>query len=164
MAAAIARHVGARHIVITDINAYRLNLARKMGVTLALDPREKTLQEVMANLGMKEGFDVGLEMSGNTQAFQNMLSSMNHAGKIALLGFLPENTTINWSSVIMKGLQLKGIYGREMFDTWYKMISLLQTGLDLSPVITHELPIDRYQEGFEIMASGQSGKIILDWV
>jgi threonine 3-dehydrogenase len=163
MAAAIARQVGARHIVITDINEYRLSLAKKMGATLALDPRDKTLQEVMVSLGMKEGFDVGLEMSGNTQAFQNMLTSMNHGGKIALLGFLPENTTINWSSVIMKGLQLKGIYGRKMFETWYKMISLLQTGLDLSPVITHELSIDRFQEGFEIMSSGQSGKIILDW-
>lgn len=163
MAAAIAQHVGARHVVITDVNPYRLSLAKKMGVTLALHPNDQTLQEVMKSLGMKEGFDIGLEMSGNTQAFQNMLASMNHAGKIALLGFLPENTTINWSTIIMKGLQLRGIYGRKMFETWYKMISLLQTGLDLSPVITHELPIDRYQEGFEIMSSGQSGKIILDW-
>jgi len=163
MAAALARHVGARYVVITDINEYRLKLAKKMGATLALNPNDKTLQEVMKDLGMKEGFDIGLEMSGNAQAFQKMLASMNHAGKIALLGFLPESTTINWDSIILKGLQLKGIYGRKMFETWYKMISLLQTGLDLSPVITHELPIDRYQEGFEIMASGQSGKVILDW-
>ncbi len=163
MAAAIARHVGARYIVITDINEYRLSLAKKIGATLALHPKDKTLQEVMKDLGMREGFDVGLEMSGNMQAFQNMLSSMNHAGKIALLGFLPENTTINWSTVIMKGLQLNGIYGRKMFETWYKMISMLQTGLDLSPVITHELPMERYQDAFEIMSSGQSGKVILDW-
>lgn len=163
MAAAIARRVGARHVVIVDINDYRLNLAKKLGASLVVNPKEVTLAEVMKTLGMKEGFDVGLEMSGNPQAFQNMLSTMNHAGKIALLGFLPENTNINWSSIIMKGLQIKGIYGREMFETWYKMISLLQTGLDIFPVITHEFPIDDYQKAFEIMASGQSGKIILDW-
>ncbi len=163
MAACIARHVGARHVVITDVNEYRLLLAKKMGATVALNPKDKTLQEVIKDLGMKEGFDVGLEMSGNAQAFQSMLASMNHAGKVALLGFLPESTTINWSSFILRGLELKGIYGRKMFSTWYKMISLLQTGLDLSAVITHELPIDRYQEGFEIMASGNSGKVILDW-
>lgn len=163
MAAAIARHVGARYVVITDVNEYRLSLAKKMGVTLALNPKDKNLQEVMNDLGMKEGFDVGLEMSGNAQAFQTMLTSMNHAGKVALLGFLPDSTTINWSSLILKGLEMKGIYGRKMFETWYKMISLLQTGLDLSPVITHELAIEHYQEGFEIMASGQSGKVILDW-
>jgi len=163
MAAALARHVGARHVVITDVNEYRLSLARKLGVTLALNPKDRSLQAVMKDLGMKEGFDVGLEMSGNAQAFQNMLASMNHAGKVALLGFLPDSTTIPWSSFILRGLELRGIYGRKMFATWYKMISLLQTGLDLSSVITHELPIDRFQEGFEVMGSGQSGKVILDW-
>ncbi len=163
MAAALARHVGARFVVITDINPYRLQLAKKMGATLALHPADQSLQAVMKDLGMKEGFDIGLEMSGNAEAFQGMLASMNHAGKIALLGFLPESTRINWDVVILKGLQLKGIYGRKMYETWYKTISLLQSGLDLSPVITHELPIERYQEGFEIMASGQSGKVILAW-
>lgn len=163
MAALVARKAGARHIVITDINEHRLLLARKMGVTLAVNPKNKSVQEVTRELGMKEGFDVGLEMSGSTQAFQEMIASMNNGGKIALLGFLPDSTTISWSSFILKGLELKGIYGRKMFETWYKMISLLQSGLDPSPVITHELPIDRYPEGFEIMASGQSGKVILDW-
>jgi len=163
MAVTLARRVGARYVVITDINEYRLGLARKMGATLAINPQKTNLQEVMHQLGMKEGFDVGLEMSGNAQAFQAMLVSMAHAGKIALLGFLPENTSINWSAVIMKGLQIKGVYGREMFETWYKMTCLLQSGLDISPVITHEFPIDRFQEAFEVMASGQSGKVILNW-
>ena len=145
------------------MNEYRLTLAKNAGAKLlAINPTEKNLHEVMKDLGMKEGFDVGLEMSGNPQAFQGMLSTMNHAGKIALLGFLPE-ASINWTSVILRGIEMKGISGRKMFETWYKMISLLQTGLNLSPVITHELPIDRFQEGFEVMASGQSGKVILDW-
>jgi threonine 3-dehydrogenase len=163
MACAIARKVGARHVVVTDINEHRLNLARDLGVTLAINPQETTLKEVMDTLSMKEGFDVGLEMSGNSHAFQNMLEYMNHSGKIALLGFLPPDTMINWNAVIMKGLQLKGIYGREMFETWYKMISLLQSGLDIFPVITHEFPAEQYQEAFEIMATGKSGKVILNW-
>jgi threonine 3-dehydrogenase len=163
MAVAVARHAGARHIVITDVNPYRLEIAKKMGASLALNPKQTTLKEAMDTLGMKEGFDVGLEMSGNAQAFSDMLNHMNHAGKVALLGFLPDDTRINWSNIIMKGLQVKGIYGREMFETWYKMVTMLQSGLDISPVITHEFKIDDYQQAFETMHSGQSGKIILDW-
>ena len=163
MAATVAKHAGARYVVITDINPYRLALAEKMGATLAIDPRQMPLKEAMKKLGMKEGFDVGLEMSGHPEAFTSMISAMNHAGKIALLGFLPSHTTIDWNLVIMKGLKIKGIYGREMFDTWYKMVSMLQSGLSLAPMITHEFGVDDYQLAFETMASGKSGKIILDW-
>jgi threonine 3-dehydrogenase len=164
MAVAIARHVGARHIVITDVNQYRLNIAKQMGASLAINPQEMSLNEAMSQLGMREGFDVGLEMSGNAAAFNDMLTHMNHAGKVALLGFLPNETQINWNNIIMKGLVMKGIYGREMFDTWYKMITMLQSGLDISPVITHEFSIDDYGKAFETMASGQSGKVIMAWV
>jgi threonine 3-dehydrogenase len=163
MAVAIARHVGARHVVITDVNDYRLSLAKKMGASLALDSNKTTLKEAMQTLGMKEGFDVGLEMSGNSQAFASMLDHMNHAGKVALLGFLPTQTQINWNNIIMKGLNVKGIYGREMFETWYKMIAMLQSGLDISPVITHQFEINNYQKAFTTLLSGQSGKIILNW-
>jgi threonine 3-dehydrogenase len=163
MAAAVARHVGARHVVITDVNEYRLKLAEKMGVTLAVNAAKTTLKDVMKKLDMKEGFDVGLEMSGNTTAFNDMLNHMNHAGKIALLGFLPNNAGIDWSQFIMKGLTMKGIYGREMYDTWYKMITMLQSGLNIAPVITHEFPVADYQKAFDIMLSGESGKVILDW-
>ncbi len=163
MAVAIAKHVGARHVVITDVNPYRLQLAEKMGATLAVNSKETNLKQVMDQLGMKEGFDVGLEMSGNPQAFNDMITYMNHAGKIALLGFLPHNTGIDWSQIIMKGLLIKGIYGREMYDTWYKMTTMLQSGLDISPVITHEFPVDNYQTAFDMMRSGQTGKIILNW-
>jgi threonine 3-dehydrogenase len=163
MATAIARHVGARYVVVTDINDYRLNLAKKMGATLAVNTKHTTLHEVMQQLGMKEGFDVGLEMSGNKEAFNNMIAHMNHAGKIALLGFLPSDTSIAWNDFIMKGLTIKGIYGREMFGTWYKMITMLQSGLNIKPVITHEFSIDDYQNAFDILASGESGKIILSW-
>lgn len=163
MAAAIARHVGARHVVITDVNEYRLNLAIRMGATLAVNTKEMTLDEVMKKLGMKEGFDVGLEMSGNALAFNDMIKHMNHAGKVALLGFLPHNTGIDWSQFILKGLTMKGIYGREMYDTWYKMITMLESGLDVSPVITHEYPIADYQTAFEEIRSGRSGKIVLNW-
>lgn len=163
MAAAICRHAGARHVVITDVNDYRLALARKMGVTAAVNVAETALTEVMAELGMQEGFDVGLEMSGNGRAFQQMLDNMNYGGKIALLGILARDTTIDWNQVIFKGLVIKGIYGREMYETWYKMTSVLQSGLDISPVITHRLPVDEFHKGFEIMGSGQSGKVILDW-
>ena len=163
MAAAIARHVGARFVVITDVNEYRLKLAEKMGVTFAVNPKQTSLKDVMSKLGMLEGFDVGLEMSGNPQAFNDMIKHMNHAGKIALLGFLPHNTGIDWSQVIMKGLTIKGIYGREMYDTWYKMITMLQSGLNINPVITHEFPIDDYQRAFDTMRSGDSGKVILNW-
>jgi threonine 3-dehydrogenase len=163
MAAAICRHVGARFVVITDINPYRLELARKMGATLALDPREHTLHDALVKLGMTEGFDVGLEMSGNAQAFASMLDSMNHGGRVAILGIFPTPVAIDWSQVIFKGLFLKGIYGREMFETWYKMSTMLQSGLDISPVITHRFPIDRFQEAFDVARGGQCGKIILEW-
>lgn len=163
MAVAVAKHVGARYIVITDVNEYRLELAKKMGATLAINPQQMSLDEAMKKLGMREGFDVGLEMSGNPKAFNDMLAHMNHAGKVALLGFLPQDTQINWNHIIMKGLQLKGIYGREMFDTWYKMICMIQTRLDITPVITHEYPIDDFQKAFDTMLSGQSGKVIMSW-
>jgi len=163
MAAAIARHVGARFIVVTDVNEYRLKLAEKMGATLAINTSKTSLRQVMDQLDMKEGFDIGLEMSGNPTAFNDMITYMNHAGKIALLGFLPHNTGIDWNQVIMKGLIIKGIYGREMYDTWYKMITMLQSGLNIAPVITHEFSVHDYQKAFETMRGGQSGKVILDW-
>lgn len=163
MAAAVARHVGARHVVITDVNPYRLELALKMGATRAVDVSKENLRDVMTELGMKEGFDVGLEMSGVPSAFRQMLDTINHGGKIAMLGIPPESVAIDWNQVIFKGLTIKGIYGREMFETWYKMASLLQSGLDLSPILTHQLPIDKFQEGFDIMCSGESGKVVLDW-
>jgi threonine 3-dehydrogenase len=163
MAAAVARHVGARHVVITDVNEFRLDLARKMGVTRAVNVAEQKLTDVMAELGMKEGFDVGLEMSGVPSAFSQMLATMNHGGKIAMLGIPPENVAIDWNEVIFKGLVIKGIYGREMFETWYKMASLLQSGLDIAPILTHQMHVDDYEQGFETMISGQSGKVILNW-
>ncbi|MBI2743294.1 MAG: L-threonine 3-dehydrogenase [Chlamydiales bacterium] len=163
MAAAIARHVGARHVVITDINEYRLNLAKKMGVTRAVNVKETNLTEVMKELGMKEGFDVGLEMSGSPSAFQNMIDAMNHGGKIALLGILPDGASIAWTRVIFKSLFIKGIYGREMFETWYKMASMLQSGLDVKPVVTHTFAADDFQKAFDVMLAGQSGKVILNW-
>ena len=163
MAAAIARHVGARHVVITDVNPYRLELAKKVGATLAIDSTKSNLDDAMKKLDMKEGFDVGLEMSGNPQAFNAMLEHMNHAGKVALLGFLPRETQIDWSKIIMKGLNVKGIYGREMFETWYKMICMLESGLDISPVITHKFEINDYEKAFEVMLSGKSGKVVMSW-
>jgi threonine 3-dehydrogenase len=163
MAVAIVRHVGARHVVITDVNPYRLSLAKKMGASLAIDVRSERLEDAMSQLGMEEGFDVGLEMSGAPAAFRQMLSTMHHGGSIALLGIMPADTGIKWDEVIFKGLMMKGVYGREMFETWYKMAAMLQSGLDIGPVITHRLPIGRFQEGFEVMASGHSGKVILDW-
>lgn len=163
MAVAIARHVGARHVVITDVNPYRLELARRMGASLALDVRTDGLDDAMAKLGMEEGFDVGLEMSGVPAAFREMLRTMHHGGSVALLGIMPKDTGIDWDEVIFKGLFMKGVYGREMFETWYKMSSMLQSGLDISPVITHRLPVEHYRDGFEIMGSGKSGKVILDW-
>jgi threonine 3-dehydrogenase len=163
MAAAVAKHLGARHIVITDVNDYRLELAKKMGASLTVNPAKMTLKQVMDQLGMREGFDVGLEMSGNAQAFNDMVTHMNHAGKIALLGFLPDKTIIDWNKIIMKGITIKGIYGREMYDTWYKMISLLESGLNISSVITHEFSSDDFQKAFETMRAGESGKIILNW-
>ncbi|RUM54096.1 MAG: L-threonine 3-dehydrogenase [Marinomonas sp.] len=163
MAAAVAKHVGARHVVITDINDYRLELARKMGIEHTVNVAKQSLSDVMAELKMSEGFDVGLEMSGNAAAFDSMLAAMNHGGHVALLGILPAGMGIDWSQVIFKGLVIKGIYGREMFETWYKMASLIQSGLDLTPIITHHYSIDDFQKGFDVMCSGTSGKVILDW-
>ncbi len=163
MAVAIARHCGARHVVITDVNDYRLELARRMGASRALNVRRDSLEQAMSSLGMEEGFDVGFEMSGNPTALREMLRTMNHGGSISLLGIPPGDTAIDWNQVIFKGLVIKGIYGREMFETWYKMASMLQSGLDVRPVITHRFGIRDYREGFEVMNSGQSGKVILDW-
>jgi len=163
MAVAIAKHVGARNVVITDVNDYRLGIAKQMGATRAINVSRKSTKNVMSELNMTEGFDVGLEMSGNPSAFSDMLNTMNHGGKIALLGILPDETPIDWNQVIFKGLKIKGIYGRRMFETWYKMIAMLESGLDLSPVMTHQYKIDDYEEAFEIMRSGKSGKVILDW-
>ena len=163
MAAAVARHAGARNVVITDVNEYRLALAREMGVTRAVNVAQLSLEDVMTELGMTEGFDVGLEMSGNSAAFSQMLKLMNHGGKVSILGIPSADTNIDWNQVIFKMLTLKGIYGREMFETWYKMGAMLQSGLNLEPIITHRFPVSQYQEAFEIMASGKSGKIVLDW-
>jgi threonine 3-dehydrogenase len=163
MAAAIARHVGARHVVVTDVNDYRLDLARRMGATRAVNVTRTKLRDVMAELRMTEGFDVGLEMSGVPSAFSDMLACMNHGGKIALLGIPPSHMAIDWNQVIFKGLEIKGIYGREMFETWYKMVAMLQSGLDLSPMITHRFSVDDYERAFATMLSGQSGKVVLDW-
>jgi len=163
MAAAICRHVGARHVVITDVNDYRLDLAAKMGATRAVNVAKTGLKDVMHDLDMHEGFDVGLEMSGNAQAFGSMLETMNHGGRVAILGIPAEDVPIHWPDVIFKGLTLKGIYGREMFETWYKMAAMVQSGLDVSPVITHHFGIDDFQQGFDVMRSGHSGKVILHW-
>jgi len=163
MATAIARFVGARHIVVTDVNDYRLELARNMGASRAINVTRESLDDTMRDLGMQEGFDVGLEMSGNPSAFRDLLRTMHHGGSVALLGIPPENTVIDWNEVIFKGLVIKGVYGREMFETWYKMAAMLQSGLDVKPIITHRFPVSEYHDAFEIMKSGQSGKVILDW-
>jgi threonine 3-dehydrogenase len=163
MAVAIARFVGARHVVITDVNDYRLQLARHMGASLALNVKRDSLEQAMRQLGMEEGFDVGFEMSGNASALREMLATMVHGGSVALLGIPPGEIAIDWNQVIFKGLVIKGIYGREMFETWYKMASMLQSGLNISPVITHHLPAIEFRQAFETLNSGQSGKIILDW-
>lgn len=163
MAAAIAKHVGARNVVITDVNEYRLDLATQLGATRAVNVATEDLKAVMHELGMTEGFDVGLEMSGNAHAFRSMIDSMSNGGRIALLGIFGEDAAIDWGKVIFKGLFLKGIYGREMYETWYKMSAMIQSGLDISPVITHRFPIDEFKAGFEAMGSGKSGKVVLDW-
>jgi threonine 3-dehydrogenase len=164
MAVAICKHVGARHVVITDVNPYRLNLAKELGATRAVDVSKEKLSDVMEELGMKEGFDVGLEMSGVESAFQDMIKAMNHGGKISLLGIPPGGKMdIDWNQVIFKGLVIKGIYGREMYETWYKMTAMLQSGLNIRPVITHRIKIDEYIDGFEAMKSGQCGKVVMDW-
>jgi threonine 3-dehydrogenase len=163
MAAAIAKHAGARHVVITDVNDYRLELARNVGATRVVNVTRESLTDVTRELGMLEGFDVCLEMSGNPRAFADMLDAVNHGGRVALLGIPPRDMTIDWNKVIFKGLVLKGIYGREMFETWYKMISMLQSGLDMRPLITHQFAASEYQKAFEVMLSGKSAKVILDW-
>jgi len=163
MAAAVARHAGARFVVITDVNPYRLKLAEKVGVTMALNITETSIEHAMKKLGMKEGFDIGLEMSGNGSAFKDLVDSMCHGGKVALLGIQNANTSIDWTKVVFNGLVIKGIYGREMYETWYKMTVMLQSGLDISSVITHRFKYTEYREAFEVMASGFSGKVILDW-
>lgn len=163
MAAAIVRHAGARYVVITDVNEHRLELARKMGVTLAVNPTKQNLKEVQKELGMKEGFDVGLEMSGNPSAFREMIDNMAHGGKIAMLGIPSEQIAIDWNKVVFNMLTIKGIYGREMYETWYKMTVMLQSGLDIKPVITHRLHYTEFEKGFAAMESGESGKVILNW-
>ncbi len=164
MAVAIARHVGARYVVATDVNHYRLAIVAEMGADRAVDPRVTDLNDVMADLGMMEGFDVGLEMSGVASALQQMLDTMNNGGNVALLGIpSKERNPIDWNEIIFKGLTLKGIYGRKLFETWYKMIAMLETGLDIAPVITHEFPADRFEEAFAVAASGECGKVLLDW-
>lgn len=163
MAAAVVKHAGARHVVVTDVNPYRLELAKKMGATLALDVRDNTIANAQKELGMTEGFDVGLEMSGNPVAFRDMLNNMCHGGKIAMLGIPEKEIAIDWNIVVFNMLTLKGIYGREMYETWYKMTVMLQSGLDISPIITHRFHASEFEKGFEVMMSGQSGKVILDW-
>jgi len=162
MAVAVAKSAGARYVVITDVNPYRLELAQRMGPTLTLDARSRKIEEAVKELGMKEGFDVGLEMSGNPSAFKDMLANMCHGGKIALLGIMPE-TVIDWDYIVFNGLTIKGIYGREMYETWYKATMLIQGGVDLMPLITHRFDYTQYAEAFEVMRSGNSGKVILSW-
>ena len=163
MAAAIAKHAGARYIVVTDVNPWRLELAKKAGVTFAIDVSKQSVAQAQKELGMKEGFDVAMEMSGNPAAFHDILDNMCHGGKIAMLGIMPEQTAIDWNNVVFNMLTIKGIYGREMYETWYKMTSMIQTGLDISPIITHRFPYTEFEKGFEVMRSGESGKVILDW-
>lgn len=163
MAAAVAKHAGARYTVITDVNPWRLELAKKMGFTMAVNPREKSLAAVQKELGMTEGFDVGLEMSGNPSAFRDMLANMAHGGKIAMLGIPSEEVAIDWNQVIFSMITIKGIYGREMYETWYKMTVMVQSGLDVTPVITHRFGFEDFQKGFDVMRSGQAGKVVLTW-
>ncbi|MGA2704085.1 MAG: L-threonine 3-dehydrogenase [Isosphaeraceae bacterium] len=163
MAARIVRHAGARHVVVTDVNPFRLELARKMGATLAVDVRERSIASTQEELGMKEGFDVGLEMSGNPGAFRDMLANICHGGKIAMLGIPTQDIAINWQTVVFNMITIRGIYGREMYETWYKMTVMLQSGLDITPVITHRHGFRDFEKGFDAMLSGQSGKVILTW-
>ena len=163
MAAAVCRFIGARHVVISDINPYRLELAEQLGIKYTVNAAHQGLDEIMQALKMTNGFDVGLEMSGNPEAFNHLLDAMYHGGYVALLGFLPPQTEINWDTVIFKGLHLKGVYGREMFETWHKMSQLLSGGLDISPIITHRFPVSDYRQAFEVVHGGECGKVILDW-
>jgi threonine 3-dehydrogenase len=163
MAARIVRHAGARHVVVTDVNPFRLELARKMGATLTVDVRERTIVSSQEQLGMKEGFDVGLEMSGNPAAFRDMIANMCHGGKVAMLGIPTQEIAIDWRTVVFNMITIRGIYGREMYETWYKMTVMLQSGLDISPVITHRYGFEDFEKGFDAMRSGRSGKVILTW-
>jgi len=163
MAAAIARHAGARNVVVTDINPYRLKLAKKAGATMAVDALKTDLAQIQKKLGLREGFDVALEMSGSPAALDSILANMCHGGKIALLGIIPEKTAIDWNTVVFNGLTIKGIYGREMFETWYKMTAMIQSGLDIRPLITHEFHYTEFEQGFDAMRSGRSGKVVLNW-
>ena len=163
MATSVARHAGARHIVVTDVNPYRLELAQHMGATLVIDPQQRDLKDVQKELHMTEGFDIGLEMSGNQDALRSMIANMAHGGGIALLGIPTEEVTLDFNPIIFDMLTIKGIYGREMYETWYQMTVMLQSGLDISPVITHRFPYRDYEEAFAVARSGQSGKVILDW-
>jgi threonine 3-dehydrogenase len=163
MAVAVARHAGARYVVVTDLNDYRLDLARKMGATVALNVKNGSLADAQKSLGMREGFDVGLEMSGSPAAFRDMINNMCHGGKIAMLGIPPAEMAIDWRKVVFNMLTIKGIYGREMYETWYKMSVMLESGLDIRPVITHRYPCTEFERGFEAMISGKSGKVVLDW-
>jgi threonine 3-dehydrogenase len=163
MAAAIAKHAGARHVVVTDINSYRLELAQKVGATRTVNVSRENVSKVQQDLQMREGFDVAMEMSGHPAALDSILENMRHGGKIALLGIMPEDTKIDWNTVVFNGLTIKGIYGREMFETWYKMTAMIQTGLDISPLITHRFHYTDFLDGFEVMRSGHSGKVVLNW-
>jgi len=163
MAAAVVRHCGARYVVITDVNPARLELARRFPVTAAVDSTKETLPEVQQRLGMTEGFDVGLEMSGNGRALRDMIANMRHGGCIAMLGLPPDEIAIDWNKVIFNMLTIQGIYGREMFETWYKMTVFIESGLDITPIVTHRFPYSEFAQGFEAMRSGKSGKVILDW-
>jgi threonine 3-dehydrogenase len=164
MATAVARHAGARYVVVTDVNPFRLELAKRMGATRVVDARQEKLPDIQRELGMHEGFDVGLEMSGNAQAFRDMLANMCHGGKIAMLGIPSEEMAIDWNTVVFNMLTIKGIYGREMYETWYKMTVMLQSGLDIRPVITHRFHYTEFEKGIEVMQSGNSGKVILNWL
>jgi len=163
MAAAVCRFAGARHVVVTDVNPWRLELAKKLGATRTVNVAEESLADAMKSLGMKEGFDIGLEMSGHPSGLNDILNHTSNGAKVSLLGIFPDKVAIDWDKVIFKGLILKGIYGREMFETWYKMSSMIRAGLDISPVITHRFPVADFKQGFETMMSGQSGKVVLDW-
>jgi threonine 3-dehydrogenase len=163
MAAAVCQHIGARHVVLTDINDNRLNLAKAIGIHHRINIKQQSLQDIMAQLGMQEGFDVGLEMSGQGDAFDTMIDAMMHGGKVAMLGIPAQPTTVDWSRIIFKGIEIKGIYGREMFETWYKMVTLVQSGLNLMPLITHQYPIDEFEQAFAKIQTGKAGKVILNW-
>jgi len=163
MAVAVCKFVGARNVVITDVNDYRLELARKLGATKAINVSQENIKDSYTDLNMTNGFDVGLEVSGNPSAFKDMLAHMYNGGRVALLGLLPESTQINWDEIIFKGLHVKGIYGREMYETWYKMTQMLRSGLDISEVLTHRYPVDQFQDAFDVISSGQCGKVVLEW-